>query len=416
MNRTLKSSEIAIIDENSSYLGVERKLLMENAGAEVARFIIQNEKELRSKTVIVFAGPGNNGGDACVTARHLAPYVKKLVVALIGDEEKIRTHEAKTNWQIIKNMKISIESYIIKEVKDLKKLNSLISSPQIIIDGIFGTGIRGDIREPFRSVIQWINNSGATVYSIDVPSGIDPDTGEGDLYVRPTYTVTLHSRKPFIDIRRPEEIGTIISRPIGAPVESEFIAGPGDLAEVLRHNPSVNEIKLWGGTERFRNGIRDLATKLNTSVIEYGTEETRYELVTDKILITNNKEKLSKEKLSVYAYYAGEKDNILDLEHAQSLRKLSKDIGCVIYECGGPDYITDGERLKMNWIEPPMPGEYYFGSTILASAIFLQSEIDSIYALAGASFLIRRSIRELKSCKDFNEFIEKVSAMLKVSR
>ncbi|MEM3041806.1 MAG: hypothetical protein QXG97_07285, partial [Nitrososphaerota archaeon] len=59
MIKTLKSSEISIIDENSSYLGVDRKLLMENAGAEVARFIIQNEGDLSSKSVIVFAGPGN---------------------------------------------------------------------------------------------------------------------------------------------------------------------------------------------------------------------------------------------------------------------------------------------------------------------------------------------------------------------
>ncbi|MEM4206527.1 MAG: NAD(P)H-hydrate epimerase, partial [Nitrososphaerota archaeon] len=164
MIKTLKSSEISIIDENSSYLGVDRKLLMENAGAEVARFIIQNEGDLSSKSVIVFAGPGNNGGDAFVAARHLAPRARKIIVALIGDEDKIKTLEARTNWQIIKNMKISIEFVIIREAKDLQKLSSRLSRSDIIVDGIFGTGIRGDIREPYRSVIEWINKSGAIVY------------------------------------------------------------------------------------------------------------------------------------------------------------------------------------------------------------------------------------------------------------
>ncbi|MEM3669142.1 MAG: NAD(P)H-hydrate epimerase [Nitrososphaerota archaeon] len=415
MIKTLKSSEISIIDENSSYLGVDRKLLMENAGAEVARFIIQNEGDLSSKSVIVFAGPGNNGGDAFVAARHLAARARKIIVALIGDEDKIKTLEARTNWQIIKNMKISIEFVIIREAKDLQKLSSRLSRSDIIVDGIFGTGIRGDIREPYRSVIEWINKSGAIVYSIDVPSGIDPDSGAGTLFVRPSFTITLHSRKPFIDIRRPEEIGEIIIRPIGAPVESEYLAGPGDMTEVLKLSPSINEVSLVGGSQIFRKAIKDIATKLNISVVEQGTEDSQYELIANKVLITNNREKLSKEKLSVYAYYVGEKENQVNLEYANLLKKLSSSIGYPMYECGGPDYITDGERLKTNWIEPPIPCEYYFGAVALFSAIFLQSKIDVIYSLAGASFIVRKSISELKSPTEFDEFVNKVASMLKIS-
>lgn len=412
LGRTLKSSEIAIIDENSSYLGVERKLLMENAGAEVARFIIQNEKELSSKIVLVFAGPGNNGGDACVAARHLAPHAKKVIVALVGSEDKIKTLEARTNLQAVKNMKITIEYFVISSISDLSKLLGSTPRPDVVVDGIFGTGIRGEVREPFRSVIEWINNSGATVYSIDVPSGIDPDTGEGALFVRPSFTITLHSRKPFIDILARNEIGEVIIRPIGAPVESEYIAGPGDLAEVLKHKPSIKEVKLTGGTLNFRRGVSNMAGRLGISVIESGSEGIEFELISDQSLISNVIEKIRGNEASIYAYYVGARENIISLEHAEKLKKLATDMGRVVYECGGPDYITDGERLKMNWIEPPITDEYYFGSLMLVTLYFLSSGANIIHSLAASSFLIRKTIGMVKQ---LDEFVEKVVSMLKTS-
>ncbi len=415
LSRTLNSSEIAIIDENSSYLGVERKLLMENAGGEVARFIIQNEKDLASKIVLVFAGPGNNGGDACVAARHLAPHARKVIVALIGGEDKIKTMEARANWQIIKNMKVTIEHLVINSDKDLERLSSSVPRPDIVIDGIFGTGIRGEVREPFRSAVKWINSSAATVYSIDVPSGIDPDTGEGALFVRPSFTITLHSRKPFIDILPQNKRGEVVIRPIGAPVESEFIAGPGDLAEVLKHKPSIEEVKLSGGTVDFRRGVKDVAARIGISVIESGGKGTEFELISNKTIISNNKEKIGRSKDSIYAYYVGEEENIVSLDHAKKLKKLAADGGLIVYECGGPDYITDGERLKMNWIEPPIMHEYYFGSAILISSYFASSGADIIYSLAAASFLVRKTMGTLGQYSAFNEFAEKIAAMLKIS-
>lgn len=413
MNRTLTSSEIAIIDENSSYLGVERKILMENAGAEVARFITQNEKELSSKLVIVFAGPGNNGGDACVVARHLAPYAKKIIVVLLSDEGKIKTNEARVNWDIVKNMKLTIECHLInKHVSPSELVNSL-PRPDLIIDGIFGTGIKGEIKEPIKSVIEWINNSGATIYSIDVPSGMDPDTGQGKLYVKPMFTVTLHSKKPFMTMQHPEITGRVVVRPIGAPVESEFIAGPGDLKEVLRYPSTIKEVHIIGGAKELRNGVKQLAAKLNVRVIEGEVEKNEYELIVDEIVFTNIFEKAKSKDKSIYAYYAGMKENKIRIDYAEKLKRMSSKIGWTIYECGGPDYITDGKRLKMNWIEPPIPDEQYFGASLLISALFTSYGADVIYSLAGATFLVRKSIRELKQAFTFDDFSEVVAKQLK---
>jgi NAD(P)H-hydrate epimerase len=412
LRRTVKSSEIAVIDENSSYLGVERKLLMENAGAEVARFIIQNEKELSSKVVLVFAGPGNNGGDACVAARHIAPHAKKVIVVLVGSEDKIKTPEARTNLQAVKNMKITIQYFVISSINDISRLSGSTPRPDIIVDGIFGTGIKGEVREPFRSVIEWINNSGATVYSIDVPSGIDPDTGEGALFVRPSFTITLHSRKPFIDVLAQNERGEVVIRPIGAPVESEYIAGPGDLAEVMKHKPSIKEVKLKGGTVNFRRGVRDLAGRLGVSVIESGVEGVEFELISDQALISNAIEKVRENEASIYAYFIDAGESIISLEHAEELKKLAIDIGRIVYECGGPDYITDGKRLKMNWIEPTITNEYYFGSLMLLSSYFISTGADMIHSLAASSFLIRKTIGMVKH---FDEFVDRVVSMLKTS-
>ncbi len=412
MSRILTSSEIAIVDENSSYLGVERKILMENAGAEVARFIMQNERDLSSKLVIVFAGPGNNGGDAFVVARHLAPYAKKIIVVLLSDEEKIKTTEARANWDIIKNMKLTIDCRLInKHISPSESVNSL-PRPDLIIDGIFGTGIKGEIKEPIRSVIEWINNSGATIYSIDVPSGMDPDTGQGKLYVKPVFTVTLHSKKPFMAMQHPEITGKVIVRPIGAPVESEIIAGPGDLKEVLRYPSKIKEVHIIGGTKELRNGMKHLAAKLNLRVIENEIEKHEYELIADETMFTNIFDKAKAKDRSIYAYYAGMKKNEIDIDYAEKLKRISSEIGWPIYECGGPDYITDGRRLKMNWIEPPIPNEQYFGASLLISALFISSGADIIYSLAGATFLVRKSLRELKQAFTFDDFSEVVAKHL----
>lgn len=140
--------------------------LMEKAGRQVAE--ITNEFfPAINRNVVCFAGPGNNGGDAFVAARYMKNFGAKVLVVVL---ERPKTLEAKLNYKRLKNAGIEI-----KEVKSAVDLAGI--SGEIAIDGIFGTGVKGEIKEPFVSAIKMIDEL-QTKISIDVPSGLNPDTGE----------------------------------------------------------------------------------------------------------------------------------------------------------------------------------------------------------------------------------------------
>ncbi|MBI5698056.1 MAG: NAD(P)H-hydrate epimerase, partial [Thaumarchaeota archaeon] len=93
------------IEENGHQMGFPRQLMMENAGASMVKRIVEKFPDISTKKILVFAGLGNNGGDALVAARHLAGYGSKVIVVLLGNPQDIKTIECRTNWQILEKMK-----------------------------------------------------------------------------------------------------------------------------------------------------------------------------------------------------------------------------------------------------------------------------------------------------------------------
>jgi NAD(P)H-hydrate epimerase len=202
------------IEENGHQMGFLRKFMMENAGAAAARYLAENFPDLSSKKILVFAGLGNNGGDAFVVARHVAGFGCDVKVILLGSPDKIKTDEAQTNWKILEKMN-SIDLIIASDVSDLD------IKADIIVDGILGTGISGKIREPYASAIDLINKSKAFKLALDVPSGLDPDTGNAsDKCVKADVTITFHKMKVGMP-KRKDMCGTILVEKIGIPPEAE---------------------------------------------------------------------------------------------------------------------------------------------------------------------------------------------------
>jgi NAD(P)H-hydrate epimerase len=201
------------IEENGHRMGFLRKFMMENAGASAVRRLQEKFENLSSKNILVFAGLGNNGGDAFVIARHLAGYGSKVTVVLLGLPEKIKTEESSWNWQLLKKMN-SIKLITSEKV-------SFKLAADIIIDGILGTGISGTIREPYASAIKVINDTPAFKLAVDVPSGLDPDTGNtSNVYVKADVTVTFHRMKIGMP-KRKDVCGQIFVEKIGIPPEAE---------------------------------------------------------------------------------------------------------------------------------------------------------------------------------------------------
>ena len=164
--------------------------MMENAGAATVKRIMEKFDDVKSKNVLVFAGLGNNGGDGLVIARHLSGYGLQVTVFLLGEPSNIRSEECSWNWNLLEKMK----SIKLLTGGNLEHLNNL--EFDIIIDGILGTGISGEIREPHSSAITFINKSNAFKLAVDVPSGVDPDTGDKNSpHVIANMTVTFHRMK-----------------------------------------------------------------------------------------------------------------------------------------------------------------------------------------------------------------------------
>ena len=206
------------IEENGHQMGFLRKFMMENAGAGATKRLVEKFGDVKSKNVLVFAGLGNNGGDGLVIARHLAGYGAGVTVFLLGEPDNIRSEECSWNWNLLEKMD-SIKLLVGGNFELLNNLDKF----DLIVDGILGTGISGEIREPHASAITFINKSNKLgVVAIDVPSGLNPDTGEtNQVCVRANITVTFHRMKVGMQ-KRTDVCGEIFVEKIGIPLEAEI--------------------------------------------------------------------------------------------------------------------------------------------------------------------------------------------------
>jgi len=201
------------IENKGHAMGFLKKFMMENAGAAAVRRLVEKLGNVESKNIVIFAGLGNNGGDGLVMARHLSGYGAKVTVMLLGSPDKIKTEESNWNWSILQKMpSVKLMS------GDSFEFNF---NPDVIIDGILGTGISGDIREPNASAINYINQTDCYKFAVDVPSGLDPQTGEtANIYSKCDMTVTFHKMKQGIP-KRKDLTGELFAEKIGIPPEAE---------------------------------------------------------------------------------------------------------------------------------------------------------------------------------------------------
>lgn len=214
----MKDMEITVeqmynIENKGHDMGFLKKFMMENAGAAAVRRLLEKIDNVESKNILIFVGLGNNGGDGLVMARHLAGYGAKVTVMLLGSPEKIKTEESNWNWSILEKMP-SVKLMSGDSINfDFK--------PDVIVDGILGTGITGEIREPYASAINYINDTDCYKFAVDVPSGLDPQTGEtANIYTKCDMTVTFHKMKQGIP-KRKDLTGELFAEKIGIPPEAE---------------------------------------------------------------------------------------------------------------------------------------------------------------------------------------------------
>ncbi|WP_225334552.1 NAD(P)H-hydrate dehydratase [Halomicrobium urmianum] len=229
----ITGSEMAVVDENAAALGVPRKQLMESSGNAVARAVKGVADPGASVTVV--AGRGNNGGDALVAARFLDEY--DLRVCLLGRAETITTAISRENWDALQRA-----DYETEAVRDASAFD--LGDPDVVVDAMLGTGISGALREPAATAAEATNDSDATVVSVDVPSGLDAESGElAGNAVEADRVVTFHDAKPGLADLDAE----VTVADIGIPAAAERVVERGDLLRLRARQRDARAFVVGGG-------------------------------------------------------------------------------------------------------------------------------------------------------------------------
>ncbi len=196
-------------------LGISGLVLMENAGREAAEIACRMLSAKR-KYVVFLCGKGNNAGDGFVCARHLI--IKKIPLSVFMVEDpSVLKGDALANYLILKKMNVKI--YCLKSDTSRGLLRRKLKNASLIVDCLFGIGLSGEVREPYKEIIKLVNFAVRPVLSLDVPSGLDADSGRSlGACIKATKTVTfVLPKKGFIKNEGPLHTGKIVVKNISVP-------------------------------------------------------------------------------------------------------------------------------------------------------------------------------------------------------
>jgi hydroxyethylthiazole kinase-like uncharacterized protein yjeF len=224
----MTAEEMRGADHKAQLMGTPGRWLMEQAGAATAaavRALLATTDRLAKGTVLVLAGPGNNGGDGCVAARYLARAGHRVAVVLVSAEPRPTTPDAASNWDALANV-TNAERIHAPQARDLQMLGQGIEKAAVVVDALLGTGVRGELREPIRSAVDLVRRAraaGVPVLAVDTPTAIDLTSGDpSDPAVRADVTVTFHRPKVGLQTRNGRALaGRVLVAPIGIPADAD---------------------------------------------------------------------------------------------------------------------------------------------------------------------------------------------------
>ncbi len=246
--------------------GIPGVVLMENAGRRIAKEAVKLSGG-GGKPMVLIAGKGNNGGDVMVAARHL--FNRGCPVKVFALKEL--THmkgDAGLNAAIL--IKMDIPVHVISSAADLASFHQALEGNPIVIDGMFGTGFRGGLTDTILSIVRAVNKSRCSVISVDIPSGVDGETGQiRSGCVMADVTVTFGFPKTgLLQYPGAKAVGHLIVADISIPRNIETGPGPGIvlLTEELvskiiprrepdAHKGSCGKVAIIGGSEGMSGAV-----------------------------------------------------------------------------------------------------------------------------------------------------------------
>jgi len=251
-------AEMAIWDHETIHtIGIPGVTLMESASREAVRVLLEKVGPVTDKKIFCFAGSGNNGGDAFAVARHLIDLGADVTVFHTKSKKKYRG-EARTNLLFAQKLDVPLKHLALVDINCLPQ-------PDIIVDGLLGTGFEGELRADYLELIRAINRMGdkAFVFSIDIPSGLNGLTGKTHPEaIVADVTVTFQATK--LGLAMPDasrNTGILHVRPIGIPKKiqrdnpvrhyliSKDVMNHIPNAEPAMHKGNAGHVLVVGGSE-----------------------------------------------------------------------------------------------------------------------------------------------------------------------
>lgn len=181
-------------------MGVPGCVLMENAAKNGAQVILEQFSEQVRQGVCIFCGSGNNGGDGFAIARHLVNDGIAVRIVLCVDPARLKG-DAKINFEICRNMNISIQILDLASVELFRDVETLVKGCGLLVDALLGTGMQGQLKESMSLLISCINSHNFPILAVDIPSGLDCDAGVPlPVCIEAAATVTFAAlKKGFVD-------------------------------------------------------------------------------------------------------------------------------------------------------------------------------------------------------------------------
>lgn len=296
-------------------------VLMENAGLRISDLLIN-----KANNFTIICGVGNNGGDGLVIARHLLNNKKKVNVVIVGDLLKA-TVDFKTNFEILLNLKCNIA--YIKEKNDIdNQICSLLKDSEIIVDCLFGVGLNRNVEGIYYDVILTINSISKYVVAVDIPSGLNADTGKPlGICIKADQTFTIQvPKKGFYEYESFDYVGELNIIDIGIPKEAidnynDNIIMLDDLQykdmipvrKVYGHKGNYGKVLVWAGSL----GLTGAAYITTQSIVKSGAG-----LVT--LIVDDNTSNILASKLT--------EAMTINIKEKYKISKLLKDID--VFVCG----------------------------------------------------------------------------------
>ncbi|MEN3014167.1 MAG: NAD(P)H-hydrate epimerase [Endomicrobiia bacterium] len=212
-NLFLSTQQIYKIDEmTSKKFLIPSFTLMENAGRSAAEVIRDYARKKNFKKIVLFCGPGRNGGDGFVAGRYLHIWGFEVLLVLVANKIDYKD-DALLNYKIVKRLNVKIKKFN-------SKIRYLIKNYDVVVDAIFGIGLKRELKGIYKEAVELINLSKKVVFSVDIPSGLHADTGEVmGVAVKADYTLTIGFLKKCFKYEKTKKyLGKIKVLDIGYPV------------------------------------------------------------------------------------------------------------------------------------------------------------------------------------------------------